>query len=313
MKTADQTGGPAGAGAPNGLHRDDERGARLKSIGLMVAAVTFFSLLDASAKVLSRDLPVLQITWLRYLIHFVVAAAILNPWTSPDAWRVTRPFAQVLRAGLLASMTIFNFMALRHLQLAETVSILFLSPLMITLLSVLFLGERIGLHRIAAILTGFAGVLLVTRPGLGGFHPAMIFSLLAMMGGALYALMTRSLAASESPGSMLLVLAGVPTLLLLPTQPFVFVMPPDAVSWGLLLVCGAMGALGHFLMILAHRSAPASVIAPFNYAQIIPMVLLGFLIFGDVPSLFTLAGAGLVILSGLYLFHRERRLSARRN
>lgn len=305
-------GADGGSAAPGGLHRDAERGARMKSIGLMVMAVTLFSVLDAAAKVAAHTLPIFEITWFRYAIHFIVAAAVLNPWTTPGAWRVNRPFAQIVRAGLLTCMTFFNFMALRHLQLAETVSINFLAPLMITILSVLFLRERIGLHRIGAILVGFAGILMVTRPGLGGFHPAMIYSLLAMTGGALYALMTRSLAASESPGSMLLVMAGVPMLLLLPVQPFVFVMPPDTATWGLLLLCGVTGSLGHFLLILAHRYAPASVIAPFNYAQIIPMVLLGYLVFGDVPGLWTLAGAGVVIISGLYLLHRERTVARRR-
>lgn len=281
-------------------------GARAGAVGLMVAGVTLFSVLDGSAKYAGRSLPVIEIAWFRYLFHFLVAAIVLNPLTAPSAWRVTRPGGQMLRAGFLAGSTLFNFTAIGTLQLAQTVSINFLGPFVIAGLSALFLGERIGPRRLVAIAVGFSGILLVTRPGLGGVQPAMFASLASMVCGALYALMTRALAADESAGSMLLVMAGVPVLLIAPALPFVWVTPQGAPLWGVLLLTGLMGAGGHFLLILAYRQASANVLAPFGYAQIVSMVAVGWLVFDDVPDLFTLVGAGVVIASGLYLFHRER-------
>lgn len=286
--------------------------SRLGAIGLMVAGVTLFSILDSCAKLAGHHLPVVEVAWFRYLFHFLAAAVILNPIAAPSAWRVRRPVAQALRAAFLAGSTIFNFLAMRDLQLAQTVSINFLSPLLIAALSVPLLGERIGPRRLAAIVVGFGGILLVTRPGLGHFQPAMLFSLGSMTCGSLYALMTRSLAATESAGSMLLVMASIPAVLMAPALPFIWVTPESPLVWGLLVTAGLTGAAGHFLLILAHRTASASTLAPFGYAQIVPMVTLGWLVFGDVPDLFTILGAAVVIASGLYLLHRERVTGAAR-
>jgi drug/metabolite transporter (DMT)-like permease len=297
-----------GAAVPSHHQAELDRRARLKSIGLMIAGVTLFSVLDTSAKYASASVPIIEIVWFRYVIHFIAAAAVLNPWSSPTAWRMSRPYLQILRAVFLVGTTILNFLALRHLQLAETVSINFLSPLLISVLSVIFLAEQIGPRRIAAILVGFGGILLVTRPGLGGFDTAMLYSIGAMTCGSLYALMTRQLARTETAGSMILVLAAVPSILLLPVLPLVWVTPASLQTWALLVLCGLTGGFGHFLLILAHRHAPASVLAPFGYAQIVSMVGLGYLVFGDVPNHWTLLGAGVVIASGLYLFHRERTI-----
>ncbi len=200
-------------------------GTRLEAIGLMVGGVTLFSLLDCSAKLAGRHVPVLEVAWFRYVFHLAVAAMVLNPISAPDAWRVRRPFLQGLRSCFLAGSTLCNFMALRDLQLAQTVSINFLSPLLIAALSVPLYGERIGPRRLVAIAVGFGGILLVTRPGFGHFQPAMLFSLASMVCGSLYALSTRALATTETPGSMLLVMASVPAVLIAPAMPFVWVTP----------------------------------------------------------------------------------------
>lgn len=286
---------------------DEARRARFKAILLVLVAVTLFSVLDTAAKLLAnRGVPVLQIVWTRYAVHFVLAAAILNPVLSPASWRVGRPVVQVVRALLLIGTTGLNFVAIKHLQLAETVTISFLGPLVICAISFVFLGERIGPRRIAAILVGFVGVLIVMQPGMDGFHPAMLLSLGSMTCYSVYAVLTRLLAGSESPGSMILVLAGVPTLVLLPFLPAVWHTPTDGMTLFLMLVTGLSGGGGHALVILAHRHAPASVLAPFTYVQIVSMIGAGYVLFGDVPTGATLAGAAVVIASGLYLLHRER-------
>lgn len=306
MKVDREADGLVGGGAAASLLRDAEKGARLKSVGLMVAGVTLFSGLDTASKLAARELPVLEIAWFRYAVHFLIAAVLLNPLTSPAAWRVRRVWPQVARAVLLGLSTVLNVFALRHLQLAQTVSIMFLGPLLITALSVLLLSERIGPHRIGAILAGFGGILLVTRPGLTGFDAAMLYSLGSVLCGAVYALLTRHLAGSETPGSMILVLAFVPALMLTPTLPAVWVTPDRPALWLLLAATGFFGGLGHYLLILAHRYAPASVLAPYGYAQIVTMIAFGYVVFGDVPSGWTLSGAAIVVTSGLYLLSRER-------
>ncbi|UEM01540.1 DMT family transporter [Skermanella rosea] len=283
------------------------RSRRLQGIGLAVAAVTLFCFLDTLAKLSSRHVPTVEVVWFRYAIHFVLAMVFLNPWRSRSAWRTNRPFAQIGRAALLTLCTGLNFMALRYLQLVETVTIQFLGPLFIAILSVLFLKETVGPKRWAAIAVGFAGILVVTRPGVAEVHWAVLLSLASAATSAGYVIMTRSLAQSESPGSMLLVMAAFPTVALLPWLYAVWVPPPDLATWAMLGGAGFFGAAGHFLLILAHRHVPASVLAPFTYAQIIGMVTLGYLVFGHVPSPWTFAGAAIIIASGLYLLAQERR------
>lgn len=297
----------ASAGRPAESPDDTARRTRLRAILLVVVAVSLFSVLDVCAKLIAmRGVPVLEIVWVRYAVHFAFAAILLNPLSSPASWRVGRPVIQVVRALMLIGTTALNFVAIKHLQLAQTVTISFLGPLVICLLSFLFLKERIGPRRIAAVLVGFLGVLIVMQPGLDGFQAAMLLSLGSMLCYSIYAVLTRVLAGTESPGSMILILAGVPTLVLLPFMPAIWQTPDDPVTLLLMLGTGITGGGGHALVILAHRHAPASVLAPFTYAQIVTMVAGGYLVFGDVPTLSTIVGAAVVIASGLYLLHRER-------
>jgi drug/metabolite transporter (DMT)-like permease len=283
------------------------RSRNLQGIGLMIAAVTLFSFLDTLAKLSSQRVPTVEVVWFRYAIHFALAMVFLNPWRSRSAWRTSRPMAQLARAGLLTLCTGLNFLALRYLQLVETVTIQFLAPLCIAVLSVIFLKETVGARRWAAIAVGFAGILVVTRPGLVEVHWAVLLSLASVVSSAGYFIMTRSLAMTESSGSMLLVMAAFPTVLLLPWLYATWVTPPDLLTWMMLAGTGVFGALGHYLLILAHRDVPASVLAPFSYTQIIGMVALGYLVFGHVPSAWTFAGASIIIASGLYLLAEERR------
>jgi drug/metabolite transporter (DMT)-like permease len=251
--------------------------------------------------------PILEVAWFRYLANFVGALVFYNPVAAPEAWRMKHPLLQLTRASLLAIVTFANFMAMHYLQLTETTTIGFLSPLVITLLSVIVLHESIDPPRLLAIGVGFLGVLLVTRPGFGGFHPAMLLSLVAVVAGAVYNMVTRFLAQRETAGSMVLMLAGVPSILIAPVMPFVWQTPERPILWAGLIFIGAAGGYGHYLVMIAHRYATAAALAPYSYASLLWMVTTGYLVFGDVPSLWTLAGAALVIGAGLYLLRRERR------
>lgn len=280
--------------------------APFAGIGLIVLACLCFSVLDATAKYLSATLPTLQIAWMRFVSHSILAIVMFRLWRSPGLLRTHRPFMHAFRTACLLGTTIFNFLAVRHLQLAETMSIMFAAPFVITALAGPFLGEWAGPRRWAAIIVGFAGVLVVTRPGMGGMHWAVVYSVAAMSLYAVYALLTRQLTATDNSVGMLLIPGLAATILMAPAGLSGWVAPPDAWTWGLLLSTGAFGAGGHFLFIMAHRLAPAPVLAPFIYIQIVWMVTLGFLIFDDVPTWPTIAGASIVVLSGLYILYRER-------
>lgn len=284
----------------------DERRNRLAAIALIAAAVLFFSLLDSSAKWLGGSLNPMQVALARYVVSVMLVSLMLNPWSRPGITRTRRPWLQGFRSLLLLGSTVLNFLALQYLQLVETVSIMFAGPLLVALLSGPMLGEWAGPRRLVAIGIGFIGVLVVTRPGLGGLHPAALFCVAGCFCYAFYSITTRMLAASDPPETTMFYSGMVGMVLLLPALPFVWTWPQDTLSWVLLVAVGAFGAIGHWLLILAHQRAPATVLAPFIYSQIIWMAALGWLVFGDVPDAYTFAGAGIVIASGLYLLYRER-------
>ncbi len=285
--------------------------APLKALIPLFGSTMVFACLDTTAKAMSYHLPVIEVSWFRYVINLLMAMAVLNPLSSPGAWRFERPGLQIFRALLLTIMTLANFSALHYLQVAEVTSIGFLSPMVITLLSVIFLHEKIGIRRVGAIAVGFLGVLLITQPGFGTFHPAMLLALTSMMSGAVYNLVTRHLAPRVNPGSLVISLAAVPSLLLIPPLLVVWQTPSSPLVWAGLIFMGAAGGFGHFLVMTAHRFATAATLAPYGYVQLIWTVVSGYLVFSDVPSIWTLVGAGVVVASGLYLFHRERVVHAR--
>lgn len=278
---------------------------RLQGIGLMCLAIFCFAILDTSAKWLGRDYHPLQTTFARYFVALVLIVAFLNPWTQKGAWTTRRPWLQTLRGFLLFGSTIFNFMAIRELQLAETMSIAFATPFLIALLSGPVLGEWIGIRRWIAILIGFGGVLVITQPGMAGFKPAMLWSFASVFCYATYAITTRILSGVDSTASMLVISAAIPVLLLGPVMPGVWQTPPDWLGWALMLTVGASGAIGHFFLIRAYTIAPAPVVAPFIYTQIVYAAVLGWFVFGDIPGLNTVVGGLIVIASGLYLIWRE--------
>ena len=280
--------------------------APMAGIGLIVLACLCFSLLDATAKYLTETLPVLQIVWMRFVSHVILAFAFFRVWKNPSLFRTGRPVLQVVRAFCLLGITVFNFLAVRHLQLAETTAIMFAAPFVITALAGPMLGEWAGARRWAAIVVGFVGVLVVTQPGLGVMHWAAIYSVTSMVFYAVYAILTRKLTATDSTAGMLIISGTVAAVVMAPAGIAVWVPPDDAISWLLLFATGVFGGGGHFLFVMAHRNAPAPVLAPFIYIQIVWMIALGFLVFGDVPTLSTLIGAAIVVASGLYILYRER-------
>lgn len=284
---------------------------RLTGILLISGAFLLFTCLDTTAKYLGHSLPVLQIVWARFLGHLVLAAVLFLPRYGSGLLRTRRPRLQALRSTFLLGSTFFNFAALHYLQLSTTTAILFSTPLLIAGLAVPLLGEKVGPRRWTAIVVGFIGVLIIVRPGLGVVHWAVSLSLCAALSGSLYNIATRKLAGSDPAPTIHFFSPVVGVLLLTPVMPFVWQTPTHWLEWLLLCATGLLGGAGHYLLIVAHRLAPAPILAPFIYPQIFYMMLSGYLVFGDVPDPWVGVGALVVIGSGLYLWYRERVLNQR--
>ncbi|HEY7458311.1 MAG TPA: DMT family transporter [Xanthobacteraceae bacterium] len=282
--------------------------ARLIGIGLMCAALFCFAGLDTIAKWLTLYLPTLEVVWARYASHFALSFIVLNPWTVPGMFATRRPWLQVGRSALLFGSTAFNFIALRYLQLDQTATIAFTTPFLIALLSGPLLGEWIHWRRWTAIVIGFCGVLLIARPGMGGIHPVAVFSVLSMICYAIYNISTRFLAGHDSTATTVFYSALVGFVAACVPMPAIWVTPNDPLVIAGMIAVGALGWVGHLFLILAHRYAPAPILAPYIYTQLIWYVAGGLLVFGDIPSGYTLIGAAIVIASGLYLLYRERKV-----
>ena len=290
------------------LHADSARN-RLTGIGLVSLTYLVFSLLDGSAKWLVSVMPVIMVVWLRFATHVLVAGVVLFPLRGFGLVRTQHLRWHVVRALMFVAMTGINFWALQYLQLTVTSSIFFSVPLIIALISASFLGEKLDAGKWIAIVGGFAGVLVIVRPWGAEFHPAMLASVVNALMYAAFMMMTRRLAAYDSPETIQYLPAVGATIGLAPFAFAAWEWPSGWLEWTVACLMGVLGGLGHYLLALAHRYAPASVIAPFLYQQVIYMALFGYLVFGDVPSAWVWLGAAIVIASGLYLFSRERKSS----
>jgi drug/metabolite transporter (DMT)-like permease len=279
---------------------------RLTGIGLMCGALFLFAGNDATAKYLNGFMPTLEVVWARYMSAFLLAVLMSRPLLRPHVFRTTRPWLQLGRSTLLFGSTTLNFYALRYLQLDQTMTIAFCTPFLVAALGGPLLGEWIKWRRWTAITVGFCGVLLVARPGVGGIHPAAILVLISSLCYALYTISTRILSRTDSNETTNLYSNLVGAVLISIAVPFVWVEQRDPKIVVLMCAMGLLSGFGHYLLIMAHRLAPAAVLAPFIYTEIVWMIALGFLVFADVPNHWTLAGVAVVIASGLYLLYRER-------
>lgn len=287
------------------MHFDDT--ARHRRIGIMLISLTTlcFAALDAVAKWLVQELPVFQVVWMRFVSHVVIAALLLAPMVGRDLVRVRNPRLQVLRGLLLGVMTLVNFWALQFLQLAETGAIQFSVPLLIALFSAWWLGERLGAQRWLAIAAGLAGVMLILRPWTGSFHPALLLCLVQVVLYAVFNMLTRHMAATETAASLQWIAALAAAVLIAPFGLAHWQAPQGPGTWLLICLTGLLGGLGHFLVAQAHRYATAATLGPFLYQQILYMTLFGWLVFAQVPDALVVAGAAVVVASGLYLLWME--------
>lgn len=285
----------------------EDRRMRILAIGLMCGAMLCFTGLDTCAKWLGFTLPVVQIVCARYVAAALIALGASRPFSRPSALRSKRPSLQLLRSVLLLGSTGANVLALRQLQLSETATISFLTPIFVALLAGPLLGERVGAERVIAIAIGFLGVAIATRPGTAAFQPIVFVAVAGVVCNSGYVIATRRLAAADAPQTTLAwtQIAGI--VFLTPLLPWVWRQPGTAEVWLVMATMGVFAAAGHGLLIVAHRFAPAPALTPFSYTQLVWMIVSGVLFFGDWPSAETLVGASLVVACGAYLALRERR------
>lgn len=291
-----------------------EQATPAAAILLVICAGFFFSVLDLSAKylVLSGANAVF-VSWTRFVVHLLLVLALFRGWNNPGMFRVRSLPKQIVRGVFLFGSTVFNFLALLTLQLAETMSIFFLAPVVITMLAGPLLGERVGWRRWMAVMVGFVGMLVIVRPGFGAFGIGHLYALTSMLSYCFYVIMTRSMGATESPSSLIFYSALAPVVLLGPAVPFTASMPPDLWHLAVLLSLGFYGGFGHWLLIRAYRQATTSALAPYPYLQMVWMVAFGYLFFDQLPDGWTIVGATIIVSSGLYIIYREQVLRLRRS
>ncbi|MEM7061407.1 MAG: DMT family transporter [Pseudomonadota bacterium] len=286
--------------------RADRRGY---AILLMLLAFACFTGLDSSAKwLMTTGMSPWAAVFARYAVHLAVVAMLILPQQGSRALASKAPLQETLRAALLLASTVCNFTAVQFLPLTLTATIFFSIPIFVCVLSIPILGETVRLRRWIAIGIGFIGILVVTRPWTADFHWAVILSVGAALCASVYQILTRLLAGVDSTNTQQLYAALVATLGVAPMALFHWQSPEGALAWGLFLAMGLFGWLGHQMLTVAHLYAPASVLAPFIYVQLIFMTASSWLIFSQPPTVWILAGAPIIIGSGFYIWWRERQL-----
>ncbi|WP_092146329.1 DMT family transporter [Bradyrhizobium sp. NFR13] len=273
---------------------------------MIICSTAFLASSDAMAKYLSRTgMPSVEIAWIRFLVFVVILLPIVLAPASGNPMRSARPLLQVFRGlGLLCS-SIFFIMALGYLPIAEATATGFISPLFVTGLSVLFLGEKVGLRRWTATIAGLVGVLIIVRPGTAAFQPGTIFPIISALGWATALVLTRKISGADRAITTMAFSAITGFLVLSVIVPFYWIAP----SWTQIALgvgIGVAATVGHWIVVLAFRFADASVLAPFSYVQLVWVTLIGFFVFGEAPDAVTFAGAAIIIASGVYTAHRER-------
>jgi drug/metabolite transporter (DMT)-like permease len=277
-----------------------------KGAALLTLSTFCFASMDATAKGLMARYEPMQVIWARYAVQALLVIAIVSPWLRSVA-RTRHLRLQVIRSGFLFGSTLCGFFAFSFMPLAEATAIFEVGPLAITALAALVLGERVGPRRWTAVALGFVGAMIVIRPGGEAFQLAALLPLAGAMSFAAYAIATRFLSDAESFWTTSLYSALLGAGLASLSLPFVWRTPTGADA-AIMVMMGMIGTAGQLLIIKAFNAAPASAIAPFTYAHLIWASFWGYALFGDAPDLWTVAGAAVIVGSGVYVWRRERLL-----
>jgi drug/metabolite transporter (DMT)-like permease len=278
----------------------------------MCAGVSMFPFMNAAVKLLGAHYPAVQITWARFTGHLIFMTILFLPQYRWRLLATRRPAVQIGRSFLMLASNMMFVIAIARVPLATASAIGFTSPLIVTALSVPLLHESVGWRRWSAVLVGFAGALIVIRPGTGLSDPAVLLLLFSSAAYALYQIATRWVSFYDSAATGIIFSALLGSLATSFLLPFQWIAPQNWLDLAMFCSLGLLGGFGHYLVIQAFQAAPAAVIAPLGYIELIGTAILGYLIFDNFPDLWTWIGAGVIIASGLYIAFRERKVRDRR-
>ena len=279
-------------------------------IGLVLMSQLVLLVLDISAKWLSVEgMATTQIVFMRYGMHLALLLLLFLPVSGLNVMRSNNWKLEILRGVCLLATTGLNFLAMRYLPLTVTSAIQFTSPLLICAMSGPLLGDTVGWRRWLAIGVGFIGILIIVRPGSEAFQPAALLSLGCAFFLALFSILTRKLAGVDSASTQQFFAGATPVILLAPVAFTDWAWPTQPISWVAFFIMGAAGLGGHFLNSVAHRFAAPAILAPFSYLSLLYLSIASWLIFNQPPDQWFILGAAIIILSGLYIWLRERQLS----
>jgi len=271
----------------------------------MVTTMLMFVSMDTCAKYLVAHYPTMQVVWARYFFQVVILVIVLAP-RLPVLIKTQSLKFQLMRSIFLLGATLCFFTGLSTIQVAEASAVMFTAPLMVTALAPLALREKVGIRRYGSVVVGFIGALIIIRPGQDALDVGAFWVLAAAACYACYQLSTRALSQQDSVLTTLFYSALLGAIVMSAIVPFKF-HAPTPLDWSVMALAGLFGTLGHFCMIKAFTVAEASRLAPYSYTNLLWATLIGFVLFGTLPDLWTYVGAAVIIASGLYILHRERQ------
>jgi drug/metabolite transporter (DMT)-like permease len=274
---------------------------------MCVTAIVMFPALNASVKYLTDEYSLVQIIWVRSVIHMMWMLVLFLPNGDLKLFATSKLALQLVRSALQLVALVFYVMALIYIPLTTATAIAFTAPLMVVALSVPMLGERVGPRRWIAVLVGFVGALIIIRPGEGAVGWPSLLVVGAAVCYALFQILTRSLARHDDVRTTAIYTILVALVLSSIAVPFFWAMPHGLIDWLVFLGLGLFGGLGHVFIIKAYEYGSASVVGPFDYGQLIGATAAGYVVFGDFPDFWTWVGAAILVASGVYIARREAR------
>lgn len=277
----------------------------MKAIIFNLLAWVMLPIMDGIAKYLSSDIPVLQITWARYFFTVVFTLPIIFFLFKKYFVWTKKPKLQFLRGLILLIANICFFYSISVISLAKALTLAFIAPLIVTAFSPFFLGEKVGYKRWLAVIIGFAGSLVVIRPGFVEINLASIAALITGFMYGFYLIITRKLSSSDNPLLTLLLTGVVGAIIISLVMPIVWVQP-SLKQWSLMAAVGIFACIGHFFLILSLKYADASKLAPFSYFEIVTNIIIGYYFFADFPDNWTFLGLFIIVSAGVYIFRREK-------
>lgn len=286
--------------------RRPTRAETIRAILFMLLGFVCYSTSDMLAKVLTQSMNPLQVAWLRQL-GLLTGVLILLAVKGPQLLRSQHPWMQFGRGLTVVAAATSFLTSISYVPLADATAVTFVAPFIVTSLAVFFLGEHIGLKRWIAVCLGFVGTLIIIRPGLNAFHPAIFFSLVSAAAFGIRQIISRRLSGTDSTATTVAYTALTAALILSLPLPFIWRGPSD--GWQLLMMVAVafIASCGELSMIKALDLGEATVLSPLQYTLIIWSTIWGFLVFAQVPDIWTLAGTAVIIASGIYSLYHETR------